>query len=491
MHQMQSNINRLFVKIFFLAFVVSLTSCGGSDGEGDSGDSLPEPQNPSSNPVSNPEPTPVPTPDPTPISVANEDSYFIERNKSLNVNAQSGLITNDELVTDSQAEILLVMPPTSSSEFKVNPDGSFLYVHNGDDAASDSFTYKINDAMNESNIATVRLVITETAVTQKACLDTPLDTDLNGNLNDFVNTSLSVSSFKQVGQEPNGSVLLDPTTGEFIYTPSLGMKGLDSFAYEITDQSGTKANGTIEIIVAKIRIMPLGDSITKGVTIGLSSSVEDSNPPNERKMIAYRAKLYEDLVSKGYKIDFVGSLSHGLGASQSIGDPDHEGHSGFKDEEVASAVFGWLDKSPADIVLLHIGNNGLNRQGGTSSSDVERILDEIDRWEAQTSTPIAVFLAYIIEKKDTANNNAIPNPRVKEFNTNLETLVLGPGGNGGGRVDAGDDIIMVNQQDALSYPDDLSEDRVHPLPVGYDKMASTWLEALESSQKLPTCTSSN
>jgi lysophospholipase L1-like esterase len=325
-----------------------------------------------------------------------------------------------------------------------------------------------------------------------ACFDTPLNIILTRNLNEFVSGDLTEISFSSVVEPKNGSVLINPTTGEFTYTPNPGTRGLDSFTYEVKNQSGASANATVEIIVAQTRIMPLGDSITKGVTQGLTEAIEDPKAPSDKEMVGYRAKLYADLLAKGYKIDFVGSESNGLGATPAIGDADHEGHGGFEDGQVATAVFDWLNGNPADIVLLHIGTNGLADAGGTASSDVEMILNEIDRWEAASSTPVAVFLAKIIEVKDITNNDAIPNPNVAMFNTNLETLVLGPGGNGGGRVDtAGDDITMVNQHDALMYPDDLSTDLVHPLPSGYEKMANTWLEALDNSQKLPSCTTGN
>jgi len=54
------------------------------------------------------------------------------------------------------------------------------------------------------------------------------------------------------------------------------------------------------------------------------------------------------------KLDFVGSLSNG---PNSLGDKDHEGHSGGVDE-IASSINGWLSAQP-DIIILMIGTNDM------------------------------------------------------------------------------------------------------------------------------------
>ena len=85
-----------------------------------------------------------------------------------------------------------------------------------------------------------------------------------------------------------------------------------------------------------VRIMPLGDSITRGDISGLAWELT----------VGYRQKLYLDLINAAYNIDFVGSLNNG-----SLADPpfdyNHEGHGGWKDSEVAGEVLSWLVFNPA------------------------------------------------------------------------------------------------------------------------------------------------
>ena len=70
---------------------------------------------------------------------------------------------------------------------------------------------------------------------------------------------------------------------------------------------------------AMIRIMPLGDSITWGT--GSSDQT------------GYRRSLFLSLTGAGYPVDFVGSRSNGI---PNDFDKFHEGHGGFRDDQVAA-----------------------------------------------------------------------------------------------------------------------------------------------------------
>jgi lysophospholipase L1-like esterase len=115
--------------------------------------------------------------------------------------------------------------------------------------------------------------------------------------------------------------------------------------------------------------MPLGDSLTSGI--------ESDTPavlPMVDQRVGYRLALYNLLVKEGYLVDFVGSLEDGAGAG--LADPDHEGHGGFTQTQVAGEVNRWLNQNPADVVLLHIGTNDLPRQADPTST----VLSNINAW---------------------------------------------------------------------------------------------------------------
>ncbi len=202
-----------------------------------------------------------------------------------------------------------------------------------------------------------------------------------------------------------------------------------------------------------IRIMPLGDSITEGKT----ATITDPN-----YIVGYRQKLFRSLQDAGYSVDFVGSEHAGSLAFPPF-DPDHEGHPGWTAAQVASNVNSWLAVNPPDIVLLHVGTNDVEL---TNISDIEFLLNEIDRY----SKDIVVLLARIVNRQTFS-------AATTTFNDNVEAMAMA-------RIANGDKIIMVDQEGALLYPYDITDDNLHPTPGGYEKMADTWFAALEGV--LPT-----
>ena len=188
-------------------------------------------------------------------------------------------------------------------------------------------------------------------------------------------------------------------------------------------------------------------------------------------MASYRQKLYLDLTSAGYSVNFVGSLQSGNLLTPAF-DTNHEGHPGYTAASCPSGagellpnVHNWLTANPADVVLLHIGTNDIN-YNCQSAANVSSVLDEIYRYNRD----ITVLLARII-------NQQTPIQAVTDFNNSVEAMAKT-------RIANGDRIIIVDQEHALTYPDDM-EGTLHPTQAGYDKMAGPWLLSLNSF--LPAC----
>jgi chitodextrinase len=203
-----------------------------------------------------------------------------------------------------------------------------------------------------------------------------------------------------------------------------------------------------------VKIMPLGDSITRGYN--------DSLIGDEGHQVGYRQKLYGDLALYGYHVDFVGSLVHGNLAQPGF-DVNHEGHSGITAGQVANNIYGWLGSSQPEIILLHIGTNALTL--GTSA--VEAILNEIDRY----SEEIVVVLARIINRREYSATTA-------SYNQNLEDMA-------NSRIANGDKIVIVDMESVVDNHYDM-DDLFHPASAGYEKMSQAWFAILESILPVPS-----
>jgi len=193
-----------------------------------------------------------------------------------------------------------------------------------------------------------------------------------------------------------------------------------------------------------IKVMPLGDSITRGY---LGSA----------HRWGYRKPLYDSLSNAGFGFDFVGSSVDG-----NFLDPNHEGHDGWRADQILTYIGGWLDARQPDVVLLHIGTNDITG-GNQSANEVNDILNVIDSYELSSGKGVAVVLALIINRWPYSSATTT-------YNNDLNVMALN-------RIANGDDIVIVNMESALSYPADLA-DELHPNDAGYVKMAAVWYNAL-------------
>ena len=99
--------------------------------------------------------------------------------------------------------------------------------------------------------------------------------------------------------------------------------------------------------------------------------------------------------------------------------PDEPSYPGWRDNDIVSGLPGygnledWLIAERPNIVLLHIGTNGLN----SNPDDVEDILDLIDNHEINFGEAVWVILARII-------NRNIYSQTTTDYNDNVEVLAL-------------------------------------------------------------------
>ncbi|MBI4307014.1 MAG: tandem-95 repeat protein [Chloroflexi bacterium] len=96
--------------------------------------------------------------------VANNDAYSTTQDTTLNV-AAPGVLANDSDVEGSALAAVLVANPTNGS-LTLNPDGAFTYTPNAGFAGTDSFSYKANDGLADSNLATVSITVNPAAATK-------------------------------------------------------------------------------------------------------------------------------------------------------------------------------------------------------------------------------------------------------------------------------------------------------------------------------------
>ena len=204
------------------------------------------------------------------LPVAVGDNYSFEEDTVLQVGASLGLLKND---TDADDDVLVpsitVQPSHGTVTLSIN--GSFEYEPDADFTGTDSFQYRVNDGLADSNEVTVSLTVTAADDAPVANDDAyTMDEDnvitvgseqgILLNDNDVDGDSLTATLVDDVS---NGTLVLT-TGGTFTYTPDAHFSGFDSFTYRASDGTNDSDVATVTITVAPINDapVPMDDSYT-------------------------------------------------------------------------------------------------------------------------------------------------------------------------------------------------------------------------------------
>lgn len=205
-----------------------------------------------------------------------------------------------------------------------------------------------------------------------------------------------------------------------------------------------------EPIPGTVRIMPLGDSITEGVSGG------------------FRNGLWNRLTADGYKLDYVGPR---YDKWTQVPDKDHAGTPGFTTGGVIDNIDAWMNTYKPQIVLLLIGTNDLawwmTESPDATAGRVGTIIDKIKA----TSPDTYILVGTITPMKGVAPpNNIDRNTLVNQYNAAVRKVVADRAAKG-----ARTSIAETNAAVSLS---DLY-DEVHPNAAGHEKMAQVWYQAVK------------
>ncbi len=221
---------------------------------------------------------------------------------------------------------------------KLKPNGTFIYIHNGGETISDSFTYKVKDKGGLwSNVATVSIKVTPVN-------DAPVAVDdeivvLEGGTAKRLKTGQAKVQFNDTDTEdrrPGGSVILKRNVthgtlklkpnGTFIYIHNGGETVSDSFTYKVKDKGGLWSNvATVSIKVTPVNDPPVANNdvytvkedavyiIRNVITTGKGTDTDVDTPMSRLSVIKYFISGYSKDQPLGaiVKIDKVGTIRIG------------------------------------------------------------------------------------------------------------------------------------------------------------------------------------
>lgn len=204
-------------------------------------------------------------------------------------------------------------------------------------------------------------------------------------------------------------------------------------------------SGAAAARAARLRLEPLGDSITYG---------QQSSTGN-----GYRGPLWNELTREGHPLDFVGSVRAG-----SMADPDNEGHPGWRIDQIAGIADSSLARYKPTVVMLMVGANDLiqNFQVSTAPDRLSALVDQIVADDPTATVLVANLLV------STNANIARAEPA---YNMTIPTMVQS-------KQSDGKHVVFVDM--GVVTAADLA-DGEHPTDGGYQKMAAAWSSAIKAA----------
>jgi hypothetical protein len=188
----------------------------------------------------------------TPRAVA--DGYGVTQGASISVAAASGVLAND---TDPQRRpliaILLTNPIRGTVTF--NPNGGFVYTHDGSAWPTDTFTYKASNGTYDSAAATVTINVTAAALPVASSdgytlahggslnVSAPgvLGNDSGGSGGTFIATAATA---------PVHGTLVVKSDGSFVYTHDGSNTVSDSFTYRVSTGAAMSSPALVSLSIS-------------------------------------------------------------------------------------------------------------------------------------------------------------------------------------------------------------------------------------------------
>jgi VCBS repeat-containing protein len=190
--------------------------------------------------------------------VAGNDSYVTDEDVKLIVGAP-GLLANDTDVDSSTIRAVKASNP-SHGTVVVNADGSFVYTPAANYHGPDSFTYRAQDEVNSSNIATVTLMVNSVP-------DAPVANNQSKSLSEDGTRAITLTGSDGDGDALTFAIVAPPAHGALTgtapnvtYVPAANFNGAESFTFQVSDGAVNSNVATVSLTVTAVNDAPVAQA---------------------------------------------------------------------------------------------------------------------------------------------------------------------------------------------------------------------------------------
>lgn len=179
------------------------------------------------------------------LPVASNITVSTEKNNILN-----GILNGSDSNNDSLKYVLVNKPIHGS--LVIADDGNYTYMPNNNFVGQDTFTYIVNDGIENSKIATVTINVKKPVLQSPIAYNQSLSMTKNGKISGFLyNSEIKTGNITYIiVKQPLKGKLTLMGNGKFIYIPNKNFIGVDTFNF-IAINGDEKSN--IATIIIKIK----------------------------------------------------------------------------------------------------------------------------------------------------------------------------------------------------------------------------------------------
>ena len=215
--------------------------------------------------------------------------------------AQDGVLTAAEdgtalaslVATDNEGDALSFSIVSNAAHGTVvitdSTTGAYRYTPDADYFGSDSFTFKANDGVVDSNVATVSITVTavnDAPVSVDQSLTVAEDSQFNAVLLEVTDIDGDTLTYTVVSQPTHGT--LSGTAPNLVYEPEADYFGSDSFTFKANDSTVDSAIATVSITVTAVNDVPVAEAQSVTTTEDTALAIVLSGSDIDGDSLSYR-----------------------------------------------------------------------------------------------------------------------------------------------------------------------------------------------------------
>src|SRR5438552_14019230 len=180
---------------------------------------------------------------------------------------------------DGNSMSAVLVATTTHGTLNLSTNGGFTYTPASNYFGADSFTYRVNDGVTNSGVATVGLTVTNVIRPPVANNDSY---GVNKNSSLTVSAPGVLANVTDLDGNPMTSVLVAGpahgtlnlgTNGGFTYTPASNYFGADSFTYYVNDGVTNSGTATVSLTITNVIRPPVANNDTYSLNKNTSLTV--------------------------------------------------------------------------------------------------------------------------------------------------------------------------------------------------------------------------